>query len=1381
MTQQVQVGNRDTVLRVAQAEAASEGSIGLKAVLAVMRNRAEQTGLTMEQIALQRGQFEPAMTPDGRARMARYRPGSQLWQSADVALNGVLAGDDPTNGADHFYAPRAQRALGRAAPDWDDGSGTDLGNHRFFRRGYRNRDTAGSYDPRDTAGAGEQPAGGDAPAPAPAITLTLAQRQAAANRAVSGGLDLDSIETALDDMEADVRRDGQAIPNRRPERAEWSAVLRGAGRDVASQAEVDTNIASAQGNVVMGSLDAEADRIAEARQFGNQVRSITDELPTTSVMRFIRDIGKTEEHLNTPGWNYTTYMDMYEDGRSVREVRELRTESRSHEDALGIIERQNQLRSNQEALANPSGQAFNLLGQLVDPVSWVATLGTGTALRTFGVGSRMIALNAEGASRNFGIVASLAGEGAIGNMAVTAALDGSGAYMTGQDYANAAIFGGLMGTLAVPFVSREGFRVQRRNEAILNATVHPDVRGAVDEATDALAMDKLTVVTEALRRAGPDAEQAVVNRHIDEVETERVQQIVDNVANPFPEASQVWVPEWNIAPDIRATLEARLGHVADETERAVVAQALHRLELFESINPVEQGRGPLSGAFKRLGLSSAGEIMSQSQYPAMRAIGAIMAEGTTGRSGRRHTVAMEVLLRETEYNRVLNGYDDLKGLWAKENGYSQMRLAQDAVFGKGSIHEQWDVLVSRELRRRERPDLYSPSENKAVVAAADMLSNFYRVAGADQIRWKTTGHEAIDITRNWYFPQELSATKLQALGGAAGTARYRNIISEQARTIFGWDKKFSDRFASKYIGGALERANAGYTSPVRLQHHQAGEFVTELLENLRAAAKTQEDKLFVEDVARRFAKGGASYTKSRLDFDVNHVYKDKDGEYSLADIMNHDQRDLARRYARKAASEVALTKAGVPGRHGVDLLRKVMQEGRDTGKVTDQEMKAFDQLLAEITGTPVGGPSRASAAMDNLRLITSAVKLGGMGITQFAEYGNAIAVIGVRNTLGSIGSFGKMVKDLKAIKAGEKTKNPMLLWLDETMGYEIGTDAYIMDRAFDSGADTLSLYGNSQTGTVSKLARGMSYLQVKYSAQRIVTAVQTRGMADMIQRRAINWIAKGNLSEKQVRILEDMGFNAELRAALSANMDKIAKFDSRGRAIALDVRNGLDAYQTAQMVTAVNRGAHQIIQRTYAGEVGAWAHDDFLKLLLQFRTFSITSVEKQWGRQVRTLGHAGAIAAFVGAASFAAPIHAARQYASSIGMGEEERKEFLARRLAPAAFAQGVVNYVSMTGLFGDTWDILGKMGGGTAEALGVDTPTWLSDTINPRGGTSSTGLIGGSLVPGVGLLNDAYKAMSGQPGKVRNLLPYQAHPLLAIPLNAAETALDDAFDDEGE
>jgi len=124
----------DLVARTAWGEARSEGPQGIQAVANVIFNRARQTGKSPAEIVRERGQFEPWMNPTTRARMEALTPD----QLAPImqAIQPALEGQDVTGGADHFYSPRAQSALGRRPPSWDNGRGVDLGNHRFFSLGY---------------------------------------------------------------------------------------------------------------------------------------------------------------------------------------------------------------------------------------------------------------------------------------------------------------------------------------------------------------------------------------------------------------------------------------------------------------------------------------------------------------------------------------------------------------------------------------------------------------------------------------------------------------------------------------------------------------------------------------------------------------------------------------------------------------------------------------------------------------------------------------------------------------------------------------------------------------------------------------------------------------------------------------------------------------------------------------------------------------------------------------------------------------------------------------------------------------------------------------------------------------------------------------------
>jgi spore germination cell wall hydrolase CwlJ-like protein len=154
--------SRDMLARALLAEAGNQGPVGMQAVANVVRNRAASGnfgGDTVEGVLQKPYQFEPFNTATGRGKMAAMDPNSPRFQEALGAIDRAYTGNDPTMGATHFYAPKAQAALGRPAPKWDNGTGVDIGDHRFF---------GGAGTPQVTAGTSPTDVSAQSRAPQPA-------------------------------------------------------------------------------------------------------------------------------------------------------------------------------------------------------------------------------------------------------------------------------------------------------------------------------------------------------------------------------------------------------------------------------------------------------------------------------------------------------------------------------------------------------------------------------------------------------------------------------------------------------------------------------------------------------------------------------------------------------------------------------------------------------------------------------------------------------------------------------------------------------------------------------------------------------------------------------------------------------------------------------------------------------------------------------------------------------------------------------------------------------------------------------------------------------------------------------------------------------------
>lgn len=1045
-----------------------------------------------------------------------------------------------------------------------------------------------------------------------------------------------------------------------------------------------------------------------------------------------------------PDFDYEANMEELEEGRTERQRIELRERATSIAHAQQIIERQDREGALRETAGD--GLVLNLAAGLIDPVGFVLGAGIGKGLQVIGAGSRTLFQSGRPISASL----SLVGEGAAGNLVGTGVLDRiAGSYQAPEDYAVNGLFGALLGTAAIPFVSR-------------SATPNRGLQTAADDYVAAVNEEEAGILVQAIDRAGPDAPVQSIQAAADNIRSERITGLINDSFSPVPDENRLFSPEDAELVDqgARAARLSELGGdaISDDMQRNLIGQLVERAPNIVAANPIGTIAGD-TGILRRTGLASTGETLLAQEDNVAKALGLTLTEGTTGRGGRRHSAALTAAINERRFMRPILAYEDNFHIYRQSRGQGWMQFA----FGDGQLRQQFDIEVAAELRARARPDLYASTAPASVRQAADYMAAGYKLMGEEQVRAGTLGSQNIKPGDPSYFPQHVSSAKIQRLN-VQQQAAFRGIISEQARTMFGWDEKFSDYFGRRYLESAIDRAAGNYDVPVNLTHQSAGGFVEDLLETMRAGAG-KDDIARIDKASQKFARGGAGFTKGRLNFDVMSTYKLADGsEVRLLDIMDTDMVGMYRAYARRSAGEIALQQYGIAGSHGLKVIRKYLAIAHDAGRVTNDGLAAFDQISAEFLNTPFG--KHQGNMMDNLRIITSTIKLGGMGITQFGEYGNGIAALGWGRVLTSIKDIPRLMNEIGTIRKGGEVQG-LLSSIERQQGFETGMDSFIMTRALDVKDNDVQMYGREGLGLGTRVIRGASHAQAILSGHRIVTAVQVRGLSEQIIRKAFRYIKNGT----EDTALTDMGFSPELRAAVKANMDKIAQFngDEIGK---LDIFAGdLTPAQRAELVGVINRGSNQIIQNTYIGETGKWAHDGFLKLLLQFRTFSLTAVEKQWGRNLRNYGALKSMMFLMGAMSFAAPIHMARVNARMLGMSEEDREAYAEKYLAPAAIAQATMTYASAAGFAGDIWDIGGSA---TTNIMGDAAPEWLSSTVNPRGGARAQGkLLGGVIAPSASVAENAFALANGDWKKLKSLLPGANLPYVVPFINAAEEAVD--------
>lgn len=1060
-------------------------------------------------------------------------------------------------------------------------------------------------------------------------------------------------------------------------------------------------------------------------------------------------------------WQADNWQEVNDFAQDEDELAELRTADSKGE----LLQKQDNILRQREMRAtygyNGGGEAlaYGLVAGVVDPAGWALGGGVTKGFELLGIGSRtLMAGNAARAGRSALLAgsASLVAENALGAVLGTAALDVAGTHFSAADYGLAAATGGLIGAIGVPFNIRGKASVElkewftaRRAEAVES---------------------KRAVLTQAQEAAGPGASPELIAQHVARIDNENAKAVMTQAQTAAP-AEMQFFPK-NPAdmltndPAVAKGVDDKhfMGQVPEKPDRDFQTEVIAQSDAMVQAFKPSKVKTLLTAVPGERGFESTATTLLNEDSSVLNAVAMTVAENPTGHGGRRVTAAIASVFNDRQFSaHFMPHVDSLFRAFMRSEGVNPL-----SEFFKPQAMHAFNKRVYMEVVSRDGK--FSTGEtNRAILEAADRFEAGMQHMAAAQREAGTLGAERLAESSKGYAPRKLQARKVAGLD--VRQRRFvQDLYAEQLVQLNEMDRPFANKVAARVLSRARKNAVEGHDVPMNLHDPEGAELLRDALEGMRRDQDGVE--IDIDKLLGKFSRGGAAHTKKRLKLDLSQKIIDKDGNetLTLGDLMNQDISSLYRGYSRRVAGEIALANVGIYGKHGVDMIR----EAAITQGATKGGIQAYNQLMAEILNTPIGDHNHKY--MDNLRVLTSVQSLGGMGFTQMGEYGNAINAIGVTRMFAAIGDLPRMVKEIGQMKKGGRVQG--ILSSIETLSGNIGMDGYSMTRMFDVPDNRMELSGVENLGVGTRALRAASHAQSILSLHRVITAGQTRGMAEQIIHKAMAF-AKSGADDVA---LNDMGIDANLRKAIRTSMEKdgeeFVKFKG-GKVSHLDLaKSSMSGKDKLALVTAIERGSSQIIQRTYAGETGKWAHNGFLKMLFQFRTFGLTSVEKQWGRNVANHGILRAFGATVAAASFAIPIYLARIHTQAQGLSRSEREEFLAKKLTPMAIARNLTSYASSAGLSVDAWDT----GSGLVASIGdkVRGDTVISDALggggqNARGGNQD--FLGGVAGPSLGTVNRGWQAAHGNTHALTQLLPFGRLPGLQVLLNHAATIADDDTD----
>ena len=768
------------------------------------------------------------------------------------------------------------------------------------------------------------------------------------------------------------------------------------------------------------------------------------------------------------------------------------------------------------------------------------------------------------------------------------------------------------------------------------------------------------------------------------------------------------------------------GETTEKMATRLVEEMMHKEKVTSRVLPTSIS-DRVQGSFVTL---------DQSKNPLVRALDQHILENPQGGVTPEMTVdALQTHFLNTIRFKVHNRYNPSYQAWSKSQGRGVFMSAIDPKNHRARFNELVFVKI---LYPETQADEFVTTAAKGYAdgfAEALRIRKLEGEAGFDNVKSKNyapiiydEGKFTSEMARLGEVPGQRLVIQAFTEGYMTGGLKLKQDLAEKVAKM-------------QYI--RLKEAGSSTSSAFRtiLSEGDRARFLSDLED--AGVEKNILSTFLQEKEAKDIADNVSNRAKLSLRINPLVVVGDGDNSLRLLDILNTNIPETGDKYFKEAAAGAAFARKGFKTHaQYVNMVKATEALGQRMG-LKPSKIKQESEMLLQVADTLRGRSidkdpgSNLVVGSRRLREATSILRLQQILWSQMAEPARALTKLGVGVVLKSVPStaiFRRTAKRVGGRKDGY-LKEPEAREIEFLLGYsdsESVKATAVTTRHDDFGES--EVHGKIRRVVDNALANGRAahsvmsgFMAVQGGAENLVSK--------SIKRRLV-MMADGKKGIKPQDLVE-IGFDEPFVKEFTGFMKNNPKYDTwRGKKVRMLNIDAMTPEMRERVAVGMNRLSRRIIQRQYTGDESMWLNKALGKSIGQFRTFSITSMDKQLIHDIKWDKLDG-MQTLLWSSFLGTMAYSAQTLVNSFGAKDQE--EYLDERLTPANIAYGAFNKMPQVAILG--------IGADLAATMNLLPEAWKG--AGPRQGPRDMGTMG-SAVPAAGVLGEAYDLTTGLVGAIR-------------------------------